>query len=96
MNLREDEAIAIEPVRVLGVEGHEFVPENMGNRCHAHRRTWVAGVGFEGGIDLIVKYSVSFTVHFRAVLNQVEQFRLRYARPHEELSNRANIQPGYG
>ena len=51
--LREDESIAIEPIWVLWIEGHEFVEQDMGNRCHAHRGARVAGVGSEGGIDLL-------------------------------------------
>ncbi len=59
LDLREDESIAIEPVGVLGVEGHELVEEHMGGRCHAHRGTWVTRVGLEGGIDLYKSRSVS-------------------------------------
>lgn len=53
LDLREDESIAVEPIWVLWVEGHEFVEEDVGSRCHAHRGTRVTGVGFEGGIDLL-------------------------------------------
>ena len=33
-NSRENESIAVHPVRILRVEGHELVEENVGNRCH--------------------------------------------------------------
>ena len=51
-DLRQDETITIDPVWVLGVEGHELVEQDMGNGCHAHRSSGMTGVGFEGGIDL--------------------------------------------
>ena len=57
-DLREDESISVEPVRVLWVEGHEFVEENMSNGGHAHGRTRVAGVGLESGIDLETQTSM--------------------------------------
>lgn len=34
-NSREDEAITVQPAGVLGVELHELVEKNVGNRCHA-------------------------------------------------------------
>lgn len=34
-DLREDETVSVQPLGVLGVELHEFVEENVGNRCHA-------------------------------------------------------------
>lgn len=34
-DLREDESVSVEPLRVLGVKPHELVPDNVGNRCHA-------------------------------------------------------------
>lgn len=51
-HLRENESITIDPVGVLGVESHEFVEKDVGNRCHTHGRTGMPGVGCEGGIDL--------------------------------------------
>lgn len=48
---REDEAIAVDPIRVLGVEVHELVEEDVGNRCHAHWSTRMPRVGRERGID---------------------------------------------
>lgn len=33
-HLRENKAIAVEPVRVLGVEPHEVLPQDVCNRCH--------------------------------------------------------------
>lgn len=50
--LREHEAISVDPLRVLRVEPHELVEEDVGDRGHTHRRTGVAGVGLERGIDL--------------------------------------------
>lgn len=41
---------------------HEFVEHDMGNRCHAHRRPRVTGIGFEGGIDLYGGDIVSFGI----------------------------------
>lgn len=34
---REDESIAVQPLGVLGVEVHELVEENVGNRSHTPR-----------------------------------------------------------
>lgn len=51
-DVREHETIAVHPFRVLRVEGHELVEEDVRDRCHTHRRSGVAGVGLEGGIDL--------------------------------------------
>jgi hypothetical protein len=50
--VRENEAVAVDPFGVLGVESHELVEHDVGNRGHAHRGTRVAGVCLEGGIDL--------------------------------------------
>ena len=38
----EHEAISVQPVWVGGIEGHEFVEENVGNWCHTHGRARVA------------------------------------------------------
>ena len=51
-DVREDEAITIEPVWVLGVEAHELVEHDVGDGCHAHGGSGMTGIGFEGGIDL--------------------------------------------
>ena len=51
-DLREDKSIAVEPIWVLWIEGHELVEEDVGRRGHAHRGTRVTRVGSEGGIDL--------------------------------------------
>ena len=50
--VREDKSVAVQPLRVLGVELHELVEQDVGDRRHAHGRTGVARVGVEGGIDL--------------------------------------------
>ena len=55
----ENEAIPIDPVWVLGVEGHELVKENVGDWCHAHGGTRMARVRLEGGIDLVETVSVT-------------------------------------
>lgn len=52
MHIRKHKSIPVEPVLVLWVEGHELVPEDVSDRRHTHGHTGVAGVGFEGGIDL--------------------------------------------
>ena len=52
MAVGQHEAIPIDPVGVLWVEGHEFVEEDVGHRRHSHGRARVARVGLEGGIDL--------------------------------------------
>ncbi len=51
-DLRQDEAITIEPVWVLGIKTHEFVEHDMGNGCHSHWGSGMTGVGFKSGIDL--------------------------------------------
>ena len=65
-DLRQDKSISIYPIRILRVECHEFVEEDVSDRCHTHGRTRVAGVGCEGGIDL-EKSSVK--AHQEAVLS---------------------------
>lgn len=50
--LREYESISVDPIRVLRVEGHEFVEEDVGHGGHAHGGAGMAGVRFESGIDL--------------------------------------------
>ena len=58
--LRENEAVAVEPRWVLGVEGHAVAEQDMSNWCHTHGRTRVAGVGFKRGIDLRWALSVTW------------------------------------
>jgi hypothetical protein len=50
--VREDKSVAVDPLGVLGVESHELVPHDVGDRSHAHGRTRMAGVCLERGIDL--------------------------------------------
>ena len=50
--VRENEAVAVDPFGVLGVESHELVEQDVGNRGHAHRGARVTRVGLRGGIDL--------------------------------------------
>jgi hypothetical protein len=57
-DLRQDKSISVEPVWILGVEGHEFVEEDVGHWGHAHRSARMARVGLEGGIDLMDSSSV--------------------------------------
>ena len=56
------EAVAVDPVGVLGVEGHELVEEDVGHRRHAHGRARVARVGLEGSIDLARRIESQFIV----------------------------------
>ena len=49
---REHKAISVDPTRVLRIESHELVEEDMCNWRHAHRGARMARVRFEGGIDL--------------------------------------------
>jgi hypothetical protein len=39
-------------MRILWVECHEFVEQDVGHRGHAHRGTRMAGVGGDSSIDL--------------------------------------------
>lgn len=50
--LRKNKSISIDPIRVLRIEGHELIEENMGHWGHAHRGTGMSGIRCEGGIDL--------------------------------------------
>jgi hypothetical protein len=50
--VRENKAVAIDPVWVLGVERHELVEHDVSHRGHAHRGARVARVGLVCGIDL--------------------------------------------
>ena len=49
---RENESVPVEPIRIAWVESHEFVEHNVGDGCHAHRRTRMPRVGLDRGIDL--------------------------------------------
>lgn len=51
MSSREDEAIAVEPLGVFGVEPHEFIPQDERHWRCTHWQTGVTGVGFFYGID---------------------------------------------
>jgi len=51
-HVREYKSIPVNPLWVLGVEGHEFVEEDMSGRRQAHGRSGMAGVCFERRIDL--------------------------------------------
>lgn len=62
--IREDKSISVEPVWVLGVEGHELVEEDMGSWCAAHRGTGMTRVGFEGGIDLSSQLPSAWVLFF--------------------------------
>jgi hypothetical protein len=59
--IRENETITVGPVRVLGVEVHELVEQNVGHRGHTHRGTGVTGVSLRGGINLIAKCQSNFS-----------------------------------
>ena len=50
--VRENESIPVDPIRVLRVEGHELVEQDVSDWRHTHGRTRVARVGLERGIDL--------------------------------------------
>ena len=60
-SVREDKAVAIDPIGVLGIESHELVEEDVGHRGHAHRGAGMAGICFEGGIDLEFIFSSALT-----------------------------------
>lgn len=51
-HLRENKPIPVKPIRILRIESHEFIEENMGYRSHAHGGAGMPGIGFEGSIDL--------------------------------------------
>lgn len=50
--LRKNESVTVDPARVLWVEPHELVEQDVRDWGHTHGRTRVAGVGLEGRIDL--------------------------------------------
>lgn len=47
----QDEAVAVEPVRVLWVVAHDLVVEDVAHWGAAHGETGVAGVGLFDGVD---------------------------------------------
>ena len=49
---RENKSIPIEPVRILRVEPHELVEENVCCRGQAHWGARMTRIGFNGGINL--------------------------------------------
>lgn len=61
--VREDKAVAVDPFGVLGVEGHELVEQDVGDRGHAHRGARMARVGLECGIDLEKSSHISELVY---------------------------------
>ena len=48
---RQHEAVAVEPLGVLGVVLEELVPEGVTHGCAAHRQAGVAAVGLVDGVD---------------------------------------------
>ena len=48
--VRENEAVAAEPLRISGIEAQMARPERRGDICHAHRHAGVAGLGFLNSI----------------------------------------------
>jgi hypothetical protein len=69
---RKDKTISVDPVWVFGVEGHEFVEENMGDGRHAHGSSGMTGVRCKGGIDLF-----SQARELEKLLNQLEELQRR-------------------
>jgi hypothetical protein len=59
IDLREDKSISIQPIGILGIEGHALVEENMGRRSQSHGCAGMAGIGLEGGIDLCNEDTIS-------------------------------------
>src|SRR6516162_8707971 len=51
MAVRQDEAIAIWPDRVLWIEAHDLVPDNVDQRRERHRRARMAGLRLLDCID---------------------------------------------
>ena len=49
--VRQDEAVAVRPDRVLGVEIHDPVPQRVGQGRQRHRRPGMPRLGFLDGID---------------------------------------------
>ena len=64
---------------VLRIEAHEFIEENVGSRSKAHGGAGMAGIGFEGGIDLCNTDQISLTASFIELLRAwpADEMRLR-------------------
>ena len=52
LNSREYKSVSVEPIGILGVEGHEFIEHNVSDRSHPHGGSGMPGISFEGSIDL--------------------------------------------
>lgn len=63
-DLRKHKSITIDPVRIRGIEAHEFVEEDMGHWGQAHRGARMSGVRFEGRIDLQKQSTVSMKLQW--------------------------------
>ena len=48
---RQDEAVAVRPDRVGGIEIEQLLPQPIGDRRNAHRGAWMAGIGFLNGVN---------------------------------------------
>jgi hypothetical protein len=65
-SVRENKTVPVQPVRILGIEFHEFIEEDMGYWSHSHRCTWMARIGFPRHIDSQTTDCVdAFPVEFR-------------------------------
>lgn len=73
----QNETVPVRPVRVLGVEVHEFVEEHMGHGSHAHGGTGVPRVSLEGGIDLSRGISIRRTRTFGRRRGEMHTARVR-------------------
>src|SRR4029077_1472750 len=51
MAVREDEAIAIRPDRILRVKTHDAIPNRVDERRERHGRAGMSGLGLLHGID---------------------------------------------
>jgi hypothetical protein len=54
VSIEQDEAIPIDLVWILRIEGHKLIEENVGDWRHPHGRARMARVRLERGIDLAV------------------------------------------
>jgi len=52
IDLRKHESIAIDPIGILRIEGHELVEQYVGSWSKAHWSSGVTGVCLERRIDL--------------------------------------------
>ena len=50
MAVRKDEAIAVGPDRIIGIEAQRILPKRVGHRRQRHRRAGMAGIGLLHGI----------------------------------------------